>query len=193
MWIGIAKAKRRGDMPNNLFNYLPLVIALLIVLRRSGRAKKVRVGRAWLTPILAILGVWATLSREPLPGGVALAILVGAAAIGIGAGYYRALHIELSLDPETGQILSKATPFGTILIAVFLVIRFGLDYAVNGGWRPGPPRFVMSPAQHGVDLFRLADAALLFSTGMMLGQRVEILRRAQALLRAEKPKEIRAS
>jgi len=180
-------------MPNNLFNYLPLVIALLIVLRRSGRAKKVRVERAWLTPILAILGVWATLSREPLPGGVALAILVGAAAIGIGAGYYRALHIELSLDPETGQVMSKATPFGTILIAVFLVMRFGLDYAFNGGWQPGPPRFVMPPPQHGVDVLRLADAALIFSTAMTIAQRVEILRRAHTLLTARKSKEIPAS
>jgi hypothetical protein len=101
-------------MPKDYFNYLPLVIALLIVLRRSGRARKVRVERAWITPTLAVLGVWTTLSREPLPGGAALALLVAAALIGIGAGYYRALHIELSLDPESGQVMSKATPFGTI-------------------------------------------------------------------------------
>ena len=180
-------------MPKELSNYLPLVIALLIVLRRSGRAQKVRVERMWVTPVLSLFGIWSTLVREPFPGAVALAILVAASAIGIGAGYYRALHIELSRDPGTGQIISKATPFGTILIAVFLILRFGLDYAVNGGWKPGPPRFVMPPPQHGVDLFRLADAALLFSTGMMLGQRFETLRRAHALLRAEKTKEMPAS
>ena len=180
-------------MPKEFFNFLPLAIALLIVLRRAGRAQKVRVERAWLTPALSLFGVWATLSREPFPGGVALAILIVAGVIGIGAGYYRALHIELSRDAATGEIMSKATPFGTILIAVFLVVRFGLDFAVNGGWRPGPPRFVMPPPQHGVDLFRLADAALIFSTAMLLGQRLEILRRAHALMRAEKPKEIPAS
>src|SRR5215472_14244774 len=104
-------------MPKDLFNFLPLAIALLIVLRRSGRAKKVRVDeRAWLIPILGVVGVWSTLAREPIPG-----------AVGLGAGYYRALHIELSLDPATGQVMSKATAFGTIQIAVFLVNRFGLD------------------------------------------------------------------
>src|SRR5215831_1733088 len=173
-------------MPKDYFNYLPLAIALLIVLRRSGRARKVRVERAWITPILAVVGVWATLSREPPPGGVALAILVAAAAIGLGAGYYRALHIELSLDPQTGQVMSKATPFGTILIAVFLVLRFGLDYAVNGGWKPGPPRFVMPPPQHGIDVFRLADAALIFSTAMTIAQRLEVFRRAHLLLKTQK-------
>jgi hypothetical protein len=180
-------------MPKDLFNFLPLAIALLIVLRRSRRASKVRVERAWVIPGLALLGVWSTLAREPVPSGVALAILVAAAAVGIGAGYYRALHIELSLDPESGQVMSKATPFGTILVVVFLVIRVGLDFAINGSWRPGPPAFVMPPARHGVDLFRLADAALIFSTAMTIGQRFEIWRRAHALLKAEKPKGIPAA
>src|SRR5215470_6580313 len=103
-------------MPRDFFNYLPLLIALLIVMRRSGRSRKVRGERLWVTPLLSVFGVWATLASEPFPTGIALAILVAAGLIGIGAGYLRALQIELSVDPGTGQVMSKATAFGSILI-----------------------------------------------------------------------------
>jgi hypothetical protein len=105
---------------------------------------------------------------------------VASVAVGIGAGYFRALHLELTID-ENGKVFSKATPIGTYLIAGFFLLRFGIDYEINGGWRPGPPRFV-NPMANGVDLLRLADAALIFTTAMMVSQRAEIWRRAQGLL-----------
>jgi hypothetical protein len=179
-------------MPKTFFDYLPLVIALLIVLRRSGRTQKVRMPRLWITPFLSAAAVGSFLAREPPPSLSALAIFIAAAALGAGAGYYRALHIELSVDSKSGEVMSKATPIGTVLIVATVLIRFGLDYAVNGGWRPGPPRFVQAPP-HGVDIFRLADALMILTTVMSLAQRLEILRRAHALLKSERPKEILAS
>ena len=179
-------------MPRDLFNYLPLIIVLLIVLRRSGRSQKVRMPRLWITPFLSVIAVGSFLVREPPPSLYAWVIFVAAAALGAGAGYYRALHMELSVDSNSGEVMSKATPLGTILIVATLLIRFGLDYAVNGGWHPGPPRFVQAPP-HGVDIFRLADALMILTTVMSLAQRLEILRRTHALLRSGKPKEIPAS
>jgi hypothetical protein len=44
----------------------------------------------------------------------------------------------------------------------------------------------MPPPQHGVDLFRLADAALIFSAAMTIAQRLEVFRRAHLLLKAQK-------
>jgi hypothetical protein len=78
------------------------------------------------------------------------------------------------------------------LIVATVLIRSGLDYAVNGGWTPGPPRFVQAPS-HGVDIFRLADALMILTTIMSLAQRLEILKRTHALLRVEKPKKAPAS
>jgi hypothetical protein len=169
-------------MPKDLFPFIPLAIVVLIVLRRAGRSQRVRTQRLWITPLLGVAAVVATLAREPVPGAVAVGILAFAAAIGIGAGYLRALHTQLAVDQETGSVSSKATPIGTILIVIFLLVRVGLDYAINGGWKPGPPRFI-NPSSHGVDLFRLADAAVVFATAMMLSQRIEIWRRAQMLLK----------
>ena len=168
-------------------DYTPLIIfalALLIILRRSGRSQRVRVNRAWLLPAFGLLSAWSTLSNEPFPSLVAILILVLASAAGVAAGWFRALHVELALDSETGNITSKATPIGTYLIVVFMALRLGLGYAFNGqpgaGLPHGPP--MIGAPKHGVDLFRLADAALLFSTFMSAAQRLEIWRRAQPLL-----------
>ena len=169
-------------MPKDLYSYLPLALVLLIVLRRAGRSRTVRIQRMWITPVLSLAAVASVMMREPVPGLAASAILVLATAAGIGSGYFRALHTELSIDPETGGISSKATTIGTYLIVGFLALRIALDYAINGSFTPGPPRFV-NPSIRGVDLFRLADAALLFSTSMTIAQRAEIWRRAQKLIK----------
>ena len=168
-------------------DYTPLIIfalALLIILRRSGRSRRVRVRSAWLFPLFGLLSAASTLANEPFPSFVAIVILVLASAAGIGAGWFRALHVELALDSETGNITSKATPIGTYLIIGFMALRLGLGYAFNGqpgaGLPHGPP--MIGAPKHGVDLFRLADAALLFSTFMSAAQRLEIWRRAQPLL-----------
>ena len=179
-------------MPKELFKYLPIAIVLLIVLRRSGRSQKVRMPRLWITPFLSVIAVGSFLVREPPPSLYAWAIFIAAAVLGAGAGYYRALHMELSVDPASGQVMSKATQIGTYLIVATVLIRFGLDYAVNGGWHPGPPRFIQAPPK-GVDIFRLADALMILTTAMSLAQRLETLRRARALLGAERPKEVPAS
>ena len=164
----------------------PLII-LFIAFRRSGRSRAVRLERIWLIPAFALLSVVSTLQREPPPGFVAVLMFAVGGIAGVAAGYFRALHMELSIDPESGKVSSKATPFGSVLIAAFMVLRIGLDYLLKGSFRPEPP----FGAGHHVhvspdDLFRLADAALIFTTMMMIAQRYEIWRRGQALLMAHK-------
>jgi hypothetical protein len=173
--------------------FLPLAIVLLIVLRRAGRAQKVRTNRMWVTPLLSLAGIVSTMGQEPMPGVAAIAIFALAAALGGAAGWFRAVHVELTRDAATGEISSKATQIGTILIVVFLLVRVGLDYLVNGKLGFAPPRLGAVAAKHGADLFRLADAALIFTTAMMLGQRIEILRRARLLMRSAESPAVRAS
>jgi hypothetical protein len=164
--------------------YIAPAIILLIVLRRAGRAQRLRIGNMWLIPTLAVLAAASTLAREPFPSVVAIALFVVAILVGGGLGYFRALHIELSLNKESGQITSQATPIGTYLIVAIMAVRLGLEFLVKG--HVGAEDVVGSPhiprPAHGVDLFRLADAALLFSAAMVIAQRVEIWRRARPLL-----------
>ena len=170
-------------MPKELYPYIPIAIVLLLVLRRAGRTQKVNVRRLWIAPILGVVAAGTSLAQEPVPGISALAIFAIAFVVGAAAGYYRAFHTQLSLDPQTRDVTSKSTPVGTILIVFFLFVRIALDYAFKGGIGPAHSHF-LAPSKHGVDVFRLADAALIFTTAMMLGQRVEILRRTHLLLRS---------
>jgi hypothetical protein len=169
-------------MPKNFSDFLPLALIAWIVLRRAGRSKKVRVERMWVTPVLSIAAVWLTLAEEPTPRLAAIALMAAAAIAGIASGYLSALHLELTME-EKGKIFSKATPLGTYLIAGFFLLRFTINNAINGGWSPGPPSWV-NP-KHAVDALRMADAALLFSTGMVVAQRGEVWRRAQALIKGQ--------
>lgn len=171
-------------MPKDFTPLFIFAVALLVVLRRSGRAQRVNMGRAWVLPAIGLLSVWNTLSKESFPSAVAILILVAGSALGIAAGWFRALHVELTVNPETGEVMSKATPIGTYLIIGFMALRILLGYAFHGtpggGYGHAPPS--IGAAKHGVDLFRLADAALLFSTFMSATQRLEIFRRARPIL-----------
>lgn len=146
------------------------VLVFLLILRRSLRERKVRTTRMWLYP--AILGVAAlsTMAREPMPGLAAIAGFVGAAIAGASLGYLRARHQQFTLDPATGEISSKATPIGTILIGAFFVARFGLEFFTHARDIP-----------HALGLQRATDAGLIFSFALMVAQRWEIQRRAKAL------------
>lgn len=145
---------------------LPLLVFVLI-LRRSLRERKVRTTRMWLYP--AILGVAAlyTMAHEPAPGMAAIAGFVGAAIAGAGLGYLRARHQLFTLDPATGEITSKATPLGTILMGAFFVARFGLEFFAHARDVP-----------HALGLQRATDAGLIFAFALMVAQRWEILQRA---------------
>ena len=152
---------------------LPLLVFAL-VLRRALRERRVNTTRMWLYP--AILGAVAifTMAREPMPGLVAIVGFIVAAIVGGGVGYLRARHQQLALDPKTGAISSKATPIGILLVGGFFFLRFGLEFYAHARDVP-----------HALGLQRATDAGLIFSFALMVAQRWEIWKRAQAL-RAEK-------
>lgn len=155
-------------------SFIVPVLVFLLILRRSLRERKVRTTRMWLYP--AILGAAAlyTMAHEPMPGIAAIAGFIAAGILGAGLGYLRARHQQFTLDPATGEISSKATPIGTILIGGFFVARFGLEFFTHARDVP-----------HALGLQRATDAGLIFSFALMVVQRWEILQRAKAL-RAEK-------
>lgn len=179
-------------MPAHITNYLIFAAVILLIarlaVRRSARSRRIRIQRMWLSPILASIATVSTLAREPFPSIWALGIFALATAAGAGSGYFRALHTELTLDPETGNVSSRATPIGSALVVVFLFLRFAIEYFVKSGVPQAGfgHRVLEGPAAHGVDLFRLADAALIFSTMMTVARRYEVWRRAMPMIAAHK-------
>jgi len=151
---------------------LPLLV-FAIVIRRAFRQRKVKTERLWRFPaIFAAIAVY-TMLHEPLPGTVALAGFVVCAGLGAGLGILRARHQTFTLDPVTGELFSKATPIGTLLVGGFFALRFGLEFYTHARDLP-----------HALGLQRSTDAGLIFALSLMIGQRWEIWQRAKLLREA---------
>ncbi len=82
--------------------YIAPLLVLLIVLRRAGRAKRLRTANMWIIPALAVLATGSTLAREPFPAVVALGLFVLAALAGAGVGYFRSLAHRSGSQPGDG-------------------------------------------------------------------------------------------
>jgi hypothetical protein len=158
---------------------LPLIVPLLVValiLRRSMGTRKVRVQLMWIRPAILVILACVTLAASPMPGPIALAAFVAAALVGGGVGYFRARHLELSIDPETGAVSSKSTPIGTILIVGLVVLRIGLRYVFPemGGTQQG--------GHLAAEAVLWTDGALIFSAAMLVTQAIVIWQRTRPLL-----------
>jgi hypothetical protein len=145
--------------------------ALGLMIRRNLRERRVRTARLWIYPVILGGLTAVTVARGPVPGIGAIAGFVASAAAGAGFGYLRARHQQLSRDPQTGQIVSRATPLGLILIAGFFVLRYGLEFFTHTRDLP-----------HALGLQRATDAGLIFSTAMIFARQWEIWCRTRALM-----------
>ncbi len=76
-------------------------------------------------------------SRAPFANPYAIPLFAAAALVGCGAGYLRALHQEFSIDPETGDVMSKASP---VALMVFVAIFLGALRHETPGWAGAPMR-----------------------------------------------------
>lgn len=157
---------------------LPLVIVLIVARRivMAQRLQRVRTGRLWVMPAYLALVMWFILRITPMPGPVGIAIFAVAALAGLGAGYMRALHQEFSIDPETGNVMSKASPIGSILFIAIFLVRFGLNFWMNGGVTPS--------MTHHPDprIFVYTDAMLFFAFAMVSASAWEVWRRTRPLV-----------
>jgi len=157
---------------------VPLLILALVARRLIRNApRKVNTGRIFLFPVIIAFGTVATLANSPMPQlfwfvGFAVALVVG-----LGVGYLNSRHRELAIDPQTGAITSKATPFGMILFVALFAARFGMKFvfpqlAGGDGHMAHPSR----------DLIGWTDAGLIFSTAMVVGAAVTMYLRTRPLI-----------
>jgi hypothetical protein len=158
--------------------YLPLIIPVLIfalIMRRGMKAQKVRLNAMWIRPAIILVLTVGTLVASPIPGLIAIAAFVAAAAIGAVIGYLRGRHLEFSIDTATGIITSKATQLGTILIGAVFALRFGLRYMF--------PRLAANPGGHlNRDAIAWSNGSLIFLSGMILAQVITVFIRTRPLL-----------
>ncbi|HEY5338093.1 MAG TPA: hypothetical protein VIJ85_07825 [Rhizomicrobium sp.] len=184
------------DLLKQLGPYIAPIIVVIILARRliKNPARKVKTSRMFIMPAIVTAGTAITLYATPMPGLMWIGIYVVAAIAGAVVGFLTAHHQEFALNYETGEITSKSTPIGTILVAALFAVRFGLKLLMPDV--AGSPTQIQSytpnsPVQHfsahaSASLIGWTDAGLIFSTAMLIARAATTWLRAQPLLAEHK-------
>jgi hypothetical protein len=159
---------------------IPIVIAMGIVILRNARARRLRIESMWIAPViiialigLALFGESKAAAAHGQPVFTPVAIVIDIAGIVLGGllGWWRARFTNITIDPQTHELTSRASPIGMVVIMGILVIRtvvrtYTADNAgALGQWGP-----------------LLADGLLVMSVGLVCAQRLELALRATRLL-----------
>ena len=161
------------DIPANagVWVYLVPVLIIGLVILRNARARNLRVERLWISPVLLLVLTATTFSQQHMPTPLMIAVDVVALTIGAAMGWWRGRFTKITVNPETHDLTSQASPVGMVLILAIMVIRQGVrSYATaNAG------------ALH-VSVVDVTDAFLLLAVGVVCAQRLEMALRANRLL-----------
>jgi hypothetical protein len=171
-------------MPKEFVQYLPILVIVALIgfrLFRATQARKINPGRLWIGPLIMLAGMVALFGLLPahLTNPFAIPIFAGAALVGAGIGYLRGKHQEFSIDPVTGDVMSKASPIGTIIFLAVFVARFGLR-----SWMGNPMPGAGQPISPSVLLY--SDATLFFAFGVVAATAWEVWRRTRPLVLAHR-------
>jgi hypothetical protein len=151
--------------------YLIPVLVIGLVILRNARARNLRVERLWISPVLLLVLTATTFSQQHMPTPPMIAVDIAALALGAALGWWRGRFTKITVNPETHDLTSQASPLGMVLILAIMVIRQGVrSYATaNAG------------ALH-VSVIDVTDAFLLLAVGVVCAQRLEMALRANRLL-----------
>jgi len=150
------------------------VVALFMGVRiwRSSRAQKLKIERMWIRPtiILVILGL-SIASQPPTLDPVTIAVLAVVIVIGFGLGLLRGRMVKVSIHPETHELTSKQSPWGTLIFLAVMVVRTGSRFVLRGEHQLA-----------GVPVTDIIDGLSLMYAGSVVGLQVDIWMRARKLL-----------
>jgi amino acid transporter len=165
------------DSLHSLTPYIPLVIVVVIMLRRTRRPRTIRPERLWIMPVIVVLAigfyVYGAMKIGPPLHAVDWAVILGTAAVGAALGAARAHMLRLRRHPDTGAIEGTLSAWGLIIILAWIAGRMLLR---NSGW-------VDVNAQFG--LYNEASMALVLA--LVVAQAVVLTQRCQAVRAEYKP------
>jgi hypothetical protein len=145
----------------NLGSFIGPALALLIIVRRGSKPRRVKVATLWRFPVLISILALLTLANSAAPGLLTVAMYTAGLVAGSAVGWFSAQHVELTLDSNTGTIMSKPTALGTAMTAGAFVARFAVDYVMKGGL-DGDARTPAFAMHHATSIVGFTDALLLF-------------------------------
>lgn len=154
-----------------LLPYLPYVILLVILFRRSRTARILNPTRLWIAPAIVLaMGVFyasvAVTKGPPLHALDWLAI-AAAAVVGVAVGVLRARLVHVTRRPD-GRLETRLPLMAAAFILIWVA---GRQWLRNSGW-------VNANAPFGV----YADAGIALGVSLLFAHAIVLSRRCQALL-----------
>ena len=162
-----------GDSDGSITRYLvPVGIALVVIVARNSRPRRLRIERLWILPAIYLIGIVSALVAAPPPvTPLSIGLLVLALLIGAGLGWQRARFMQIHIHPETHDLSSRASPIGIIFIFAVLLLRFGA-----AGFLRTHPEVLDVP------VIAIGESLLVLAVSMLAVQRLEVWRRASQML-----------
>jgi membrane protein CcdC involved in cytochrome C biogenesis len=162
-------------MPQNYIPYIVMAVAIIFMIRRNLRSRRIRAETLWVFPVILLAIAGLTVAQNPPHDATGVAILAAGAVGGAVAGWYRGKFTHISLDAETGELTGKGSAIGLIIILGLLVAR----YAIRT-WA------TTHPDKGGIAI-AVADAAFLFGFATLIVSRLEMWLRCRKLMAASTP------
>ncbi|HTV50725.1 MAG TPA: hypothetical protein VME21_06030 [Steroidobacteraceae bacterium] len=158
-------------MHSELLRYLPLLIACVLLIRRTQRPRVLRVATLWIRPTIVLcvvaLYVFGAIHSHARLDEAGIAIVLAALAGGAVIGALRAHAIHLTRNSDTGLIEARLTTWGLLIIIGWILARMALR---QSGWAGATAPF---------GVVSVAFMALL--VGTVTAQAIMLARRCKAL------------
>ena len=159
---------------NWLTALLPFVIIAAVValrFRSMNRERPLNVGTLWIVPIVYLGLIGSMLfALPPTAGGWSL-LLAGVAA-GVVLGWHRGKLIRIERNPQTGQLMQRASPLAMLLLVALIVVKLGARTFFGDA----------QAAQPGSGAMLMTDAFIGFALGLLSATRLELYLRARRIL-----------
>ena len=152
---------------------IPAAVALVIIVLRNSRPRRLRVERLWIYPVILVAMLAAALAAAPPPLTlVGISLLIAGFALGCLIGWWRGRLTRIDIDMASHDLTSRSSPIGIALILVVFALRFGLRgfLAADSGILGGIP------------VIAVGDALVVLAVGMLSVQRLEMWIRASRML-----------
>jgi hypothetical protein len=148
-----------------------IALAFFIRYKRFGKMQRLRLGTLWIIPaIFTLLG--AMILWEYPPSGLDWLWVAMGLAVGGGIGWWRAVQVEISVDPETGHLNQRSSMGALIVLGAIFLVRWLLRMAVMWG-----------DAQWHFGAMLISDIFIAMAVGALSAYRIELYLRARRLLR----------
>jgi hypothetical protein len=162
-------------MPQNYFVYVALAVAVIFMIRRSLRSRRIRAETLWVFPLILLAIAALAIYQSPPHDAIGVAIVAAGAVAGAVAGWYRGKFTQITLDAETGVLTGQGSVVGLMLILALMVGRMAVR-----SWAQ------THPDKDGIAI-AVADAVFVFGFATLIVARLEMWLRCRKLMAGAAP------